>query len=251
MPSFAKLYKSIRDFIVTTTLAAYPTRASLPVLNNNTGVNEFWDFLNGTTATAFNNAVTGTGLVLTAFTTAPTYYPGSVELRTTAVGDTAKFISGSQLGFSTLSSSLTFQTRAFVTTLSTGGQALQVKFGFGSSLDFISPPGLEMTFVYDSSVSSNWLCQTRLSALSIVDVFDSAVPVTTDDTYFRVYITPSLVYYYINNILVRTLAADFTQASSLYFGATQTKSVGSGTSLKTTFDAVKLQQVFSSPRAFV
>lgn len=236
---------------MTQSLAAYPTRNVLPVITNNTGVDEFWDFLNGTTGTIFNNVVTGTGLITTAFTTSPSYYPGSVELRTTAVGDTAKFISGGQVGFSTVSSSLTFQTRAFVTTLSTGGQALQVKFGFGSSLDFISPPGLEMTFVYDTGVSSNWLCQTKMSALSIADVFDSSVPVTTDDTYFRIYITPTLIYYYINNILVHTYAADFTQATSLYIGATQAKSVGSGTGLRTTFDAMKLQQTFVTPRLFV
>jgi len=236
---------------MTTSLAAYPTRNTLPTINTNTGLDEFWDFLNGADGTAFNEVTTGAATAGVAFTGSTPYYPGAERIGVHTVGDYSAFITNGVIGFGTVSASLNFQTRAKILTLSNGSDAFKLKFGFSTTLDFISPPVFESTFIYDSSLSSNWICFTRSSAAGVSDTFATTVPVTTDDTYYKIYITPQIIYYYINNVLAHTYALDSTLVTGgVKFGAAAQKTLGNAAVLRTDFDAVKLQQTFITPRAF-
>ncbi len=235
---------------MTTSLAAYPTRAVLPSLNANTGVDEFWDFFGGITDTPFTTSNSGSGQVVGNFYPGSTHYPGSITMSAGALNDEAVFQTA--LLFEN-SLTLHFQTRAVVDHLVTGAQQFKLKFGISDVFTFTGSESFSTLFIYDSTLSSNWICRTYSSALGVTDTFTTTVPVDTGDHYYAIYHTPTSVSYYIDNVLVRAYPIAIGTSEVGRLGGILRKTVATGFSPPPgyiTFDAVKFQQTFATPRSF-
>jgi len=236
--------------IMTETLAAYPDRVLQTLATGNNGVAEFWDFLGGLEGTPFTDGSSG-GVISISSGSGDIYYPGAIDTSVVTNGHTAIYRTSPIFSFGISSTSLTYQTRAFIPSLSLPSDRFKLKFGLANVMDYISPERFETLFVYDDSISANWVCKTLSSELGLTDQFVTSVPVDDQDHYFRIVMTPSKVYYYIDNILVHEYAMDFTAPTYyLRIGAVINKTNGSLSPGQIIYDAVKFVQTFSTPRAF-
>lgn len=235
--------------LVAVMVAAYKKRVST-VQNLNQGVSIFDDFVGVNSASAGDykglyflsntdgsaTADIGIGSI---------HYPGSVNLSLFSTSDAVDLYSP-MLFYLDDNSVISTETRFYMA----GNLNTQAFYGFADSFGIdVSSYTNACGLLYDKTVSDFWIARVVTNGVTVNSV--TTVPgALTTDTYFKVLVQPSRSLFYINNVLVATIAAAPDSSSTIKplwrFAAPSLSPAGAH--LYT--DAIALYQEFLHPRTF-
>lgn len=227
---------------------AYKRRLTTVTETGLEGINYFEDFFDQVNGTPYSSASSGTGAVGTVLT-APDDRSTFVALTISGSGaGSAKFYLPRVIT-SNDDTVTTVSTEMFINTLSTGSNQVRLLWGSSANVDFDqSLPTAAWQFVYDKTISDNWVCRavTDASGLAFTQVLTD-VPVVANE-YIRLKIQRGggFAYFFVDEVNVATIA-DVFASTSLYIGGQQTYVAGSPI-ITSAFDYNWLVHKFAAPR---
>lgn len=233
--------------------AAYKRRIST-VRNANQGVNIIDDFLNctsdggtGINSIYLNSGALGTGAVTVSRPITPIYYPGAVMLYVQATNDMANIMTPGNYSLSG-NQTLDIQTRFFLDNVA--ADSVENAFGFTDATTIRANETTGAMIYYNPAVSNNWVCYVRNASGLTQQITSVPANVTNTDTYLRIICTPTQTQFFVNAVLVATIAQSPNSGTSMSLGWTRHKISGSASS-GIFVDAVTILQNFTTPRDFL
>lgn len=165
------------------------------ICNSNTGALN-WTINNSGTGSAPSTVGSG----VEAFNTAQ----GTLQLSTgTLITGRSAIWLNANMGFGW--NNVSQQWRVWTQTLSDNTETYQLIVGFGDTVtgNNINNQTNQITFIYDTTVSPNWICKTTANSISTSTTTSIPVRGTTFNT-LRINVDMSKVTFYVNNVLAAT-----------------------------------------------
>lgn len=251
---------------MTSTLAAYKGRSfTQQPTDTNKGVSQFYEFIGGP-YNEFNNVTwsfpgsdfrgaVGPAVSPNSLFSGPTIsgsQTGGVTFTTNDANIIMDMSTGPNVNLNNASTQLQIGLRDF-----TFDSSKTLILGFAYDYD-VSRTNLTSTynksaffFAADTSISPNWLIYSGTSATTSPRIVTS-VPISNGYTIFRINIVGSSAYYYINNVLVSSQLNNVGLLAVPYYRMLVNYcATSSGLQGNVFLDAIKLDQVFSTPREFI
>lgn len=213
--------------LVAVMVAAYKSRQTTSsVITGLTGISYFEDFFETTTGTPYISETIDVGEVVGSI--APPSEPWRTTLCGVGLFNTGTGLATSGRALIELRHSVyvgkptgyggmvnTVSTEMFLPNLSTATSTFSFLFGIFDS--GVSPSAHLCNFVYDKSVSDNWICRTKTDSGTNNVITD--IPVVANEFIrLKVITSANTAYYYIDNVVVATVPAVTTNSTG-YIGA--------------------------------